>query len=519
MAADLETRKSRLEAQSAAFEAKNTELADQAAGLASQIVENNNRAAELDARSAQLDANAAQLQDQAAELAARSAQLDASAAQLQDQAAELAARSAQLDAQTADLGKYSADLQNKSAELQSQSDTLQSRAADLDSNHLELKSKLAELQSLRNQLDADRNHWDESRAAREQNLASREETVQRKTAQLESQQALLHAEKEDWQRHLARRQHELELREDELAQREPDKALSSSPGTPHTENLLPPQSDRSPPDSGDALQRPNHEIAEPCEMEASAADETESPSYSQHDAAHEEESVNDYMVRLMQRIRSTQSDPDLGPTNTSPTTPKRRDEPPLPLEITPAPQPEPAPATDQRREPAELLPHTVAPEKHADITLLRNLAIYSAQNALGTHSRRQTIHSMYSKLAVALIGGLTGIGLLVVWNLWFTNSLTFFSAMMSFVVAVIWGVQYVLLTVQLLVSGSSNIDSISASHSKKEEEKTPAPRNPNSTVAAQDLPTYPESPPEDIKSVQSSHASDASDNYRFFKNM
>ena len=54
------------------------------------------------------------------------------------------------------------------------------------------------------------------------------------------------------------------------------------------------------------------------------------------------------------------------------------------------------------------------------------------------------------------MGGFTGIGLLLVWQFWFSNSLTFFSAMMSFVVAIIWGSQYVVLTIRLLAGGSEN---------------------------------------------------------------
>ena len=158
-------------------------------------------------------------------------------------------------------------------------------------------------------------------------------------------------------------------------------------------------------------------------------------------------------------------------------------------------------------------------EKQNDIDILRDLAKYSVQNALGTHARRQMIRVMYSKLAVALIGGLAGCGLLVVWRLWFSNGLTFFSAMMSFVVAITWGVQYVMLTAKLLVSGADTIDSIPVSHSKKGEENRTGERNPAHPADGQDVPKHPQSPAEDIEPLQSSRESDASDNYRFFKNM
>ena len=237
---------------------------------------------------------------------------------------------------------------------------------------------------------------------------------------------------------------------------------------------MPPQPDELPADSHNIFQRSGRDIDKPEKTDGSADDETAASSDSQHAAAHEEESVDDYMVRLMQRIRSTQGELDIGAGNPYASTPSRPDSAPLPIETASAPPPSATfhmPA--KRGETAEMSPHTVAPEKHVDITLLRDLAKYSAHNALGTHARRLMMHVMYSKLAVALLGGFTGIGLLCVWRMWFTNSLTFFSAMMSFVVAIIWGGQYVLLTIKLLVGGSDNLDSIQTFHQTNQDGKKP----------------------------------------------
>ena len=192
------------------------------------------------------------------------------------------------------------------------------------------------------------------------------------------------------------------------------------------------------------------------------------------------------MVRLMQRIRSTQGDLGGGSDNPYASTTSRPDSAPLPLETSPAPLPEPVRMPVKRGEPVEMSPHTVAPEKQVDISLLRDLAKYSAHNALGTHARQQMMHVMYSKLAVALLGGFTGIGLLCVWQFWFTNSLTFFSAMMSFAVAIIWGAQYVLLTVKLLVSGSDNLGSLQTYNQTSEEGKTPGQHHAISEIPGED---------------------------------
>jgi hypothetical protein len=496
LAAELKIRKSQLDVQSAVFQSQNKGLADQAADLAAHAAENNSRSGELDARSVQLDARTAELQAQAAELAGRSVQLDAQAAEL--------------DMKTRELKK-------QAAELQSQSHNHQTRSAELESKLSELKLKKSELETKSSQLEIEHNQWEESRRAREQALASRQEEMDQKADRLETLQARLHAEMEDLQGQLAQRQRERELCEAEPTEQASDNGLLPSVKAPAADGSLPPQSHKSPADSHDILQRLDRDIDMPEETDNSATDETEALSNSQDPAAHEEESVDDYMVRLMQRIRSTQGDLSSGSDNPYASTAGRPDSAPLPLETTPAPAP--VPVSAKRGEPVEMSPHTVAPEKQVDITLLRDLAKYSAQNALGTHDRRLMMHVMYSKLAVALLGGFTGMLLLFVWRMWFTNSLTFFSAMMSFVVAIIWGGQYVLLTIKLLVSGSDNLGSMQEFHQTSDDGKTPGERHAIFEIAGEKDTENPESPAEPIKAGKSSQGSDAADNYRYFKNV
>jgi hypothetical protein len=514
LAAELEIRKSQLDAQSAAFESQNNELADQAAGLAAHAAKNNALSGELDARSLQLDAHAAELQAQAAELARRSDQLDAQAAKLEiknrevkRQSDELETKnrevkrksdeleikyrevkrqSAELQSQSHNLPTRSAELESIQTELESKQAELESKQAELESKQAELESKQAELETERSQLEIEHNRWEESRRAREQALASRQEEMDQKENQLETLQARLHAEMEDWQRQLAHRQRERELCDAKPTEKAPDKGFSPSRQAPPVDGPLPPQSDQSPADSHDILQRLRRDIDKPEETDRSAADQTAAPSNSQAPAPHEEESVDDYMARLMQRIRSTQGELGFAADNPYEPIPSRPEPAPVPLETAPAPPPAPVHMPVQRVEPVEMSPHTVAPEKQVDISLLRDLAKYSAQNALGTHARWLMTHVMYSKLAVALMGGFAGIGLLCIWQLWFTNILTFFSAMMSFVVAVIWGAQYVLLTIKLLANGSDNLDSIQEFHQTSEDLKTPGKHHATSGIAGDD---------------------------------
>jgi hypothetical protein len=58
--------------------------------------------------------------------------------------------------------------------------------------------------------------------------------------------------------------------------------------------------------------------------------------------------------------------------------------------------------------------------------------------------------------------------------------------MMSFVVALVWGAQYVVLTIQLLVSGSDKLDPTQSFPSKEEERKSSSEHDAISGIAGKD---------------------------------
>ena len=485
LAAELDSRKSQLDAQSAAFQSKTSEFTGRAAGLDSQTAANAARAAELDARGAQLDAKTAHLQQQedqiarlSAQLDARTAELDKITAQSQSRSAELQSQSEALDSRAAELDQKQSQLGARQSELDTRRSELDSAQAKLDLKLTELKSHLSRLEAERKQLDTDRGQWEESRSLQEQSLAPREEAIEQKSARLESQEALLRAEKVEWQQQLAQRQGELEAWEAKLTQLKHDATPSAPAAPPARHGGLSTAADKPQADSRDALTRPQTDSPERDHTRPAAAEREKAPAHSQPDNAHEEESVNSYMARLMERIRTTQGELGIGKGDAN--QPALKQDSPPPPETAPDPQPAHLSATPQSRSPVELQPHTVAPEKLADITLLRDLANYSAQTALGVYDRRLMTRAMYSKLAVAVVGGAAGIGLLAAWRFWYTNSLTFYTAIVSLLVAVVWGVQYVLLTARLLVSGTDTIDSIPASQPKATRKETGDENDPAS---------------------------------------
>jgi hypothetical protein len=165
----------------------------------------------------------------------------------------------------------------------------------------------------------------------------------------------------------------------------------------------------------------------------------------------EEESVDAYMSRLMQRIRST-GDGREGSSQTphSWEAGSAVGQAPAMLPAEPLPQPEcPLPAA-QRREPASVLPHAAAPERNVNLSAMRELANFSAHSAIDRHARRALVSTMYSKLLVAAVALAACGGLSWMWMRSTPGDVTFYAALLALLVAAYWGVHYALLTGRLI---------------------------------------------------------------------
>ena len=200
----------------------------------------------------------------------------------------------------------------------------------------------------------------------------------------------------------------------------------------------------------------------------------------------DEESIDAYMSRLMQRVRSksdeptqasyaasrsepqsarrTQTDAAAAPASTEPVRPK--------LAVAP-------------RKPVKLLPRSAAPEKHIDLTALRELANLSARTAISRHSHRILIDAMRSKLAMAMLALAAGGGLFWMWQRYGAVEMTFYYSLAAGFVAIYFGVQYALLTGKLRINerGHLNIDWSAFAATK--------PAEPNDGFAAPDSPLPP----------------------------
>ncbi|MCC6124531.1 MAG: hypothetical protein IT426_06200 [Pirellulales bacterium] len=170
--------------------------------------------------------------------------------------------------------------------------------------------------------------------------------------------------------------------------------------------------------------------------------------------AEDEESIDNYMAQLMQRLGAKAHATINARLRTDEQTasghPAERDSasetPPLPPE-----------AVLQRREPAELTPRAVAPEKGVDLSALRDLANLSAEHALGKHEHRQLSMAKRSKLIVIGVSLAVGAGLLWHWRAQNGGILLAITAVLSFMIALYWGLQYAILTGRLTIDRAGGI--------------------------------------------------------------
>lgn len=152
-------------------------------------------------------------------------------------------------------------------------------------------------------------------------------------------------------------------------------------------------------------------------------------------AEEEEDSIDAYMARLMQRLGSKSPAPAPraeapAPNFIAPSAPER---------VEPEPLAEPSIVT-KLTDPSEMGRRALPPERAADLSAMRELANLNARSAIDKHQQRTIRSSGMNKAAVALAGAL---GAIVESVYWLQGSATAFYLMLgSTVVALFWGWQY-----------------------------------------------------------------------------
>ncbi len=167
----------------------------------------------------------------------------------------------------------------------------------------------------------------------------------------------------------------------------------------------------------------------------------------------EETSIEDYMAQLMNRVRGMADDNErkLAPTPAVVETPKRESPQMASLNDVAQPENETTAEPEQPKAPRE----RVAPPEQSSLAAMRDLANMSTRGALATHTRNQKINSVQLKL-IAAVASLVGSLVL----LWFSHTsgdtFAYVGSVGSMLVAIYFGVRYLMLTGQLFEGGGKN---------------------------------------------------------------
>jgi len=179
--------------------------------------------------------------------------------------------------------------------------------------------------------------------------------------------------------------------------------------------------------------------------------------------AEEEESIDDYMSKLLARVRAAASDPALKPPPSEgahgPAGATEGPEAPSRQEGSTTPADHSGVFSDGRRRvgPVPMSARTVVPERLADLSAMRELANLSAEAAISRHTRRILVSRSAGKLIVAIIALTCSGWLLGTWCFGNGNRVALWGGSLGLVAALLWGIQYALVTGRILVNRGSHL--------------------------------------------------------------
>lgn len=521
----LAARSAELIARQAELDTRQSELDRCQAELEKHLRDLENRRAELEKQQAELTARQSDLDARQSALSARESDLESLRGDWEAQQAEIGIQQATLSARLAELESFRRDLESRAAALDQRQTALDQRQAALDDQLAARQSLSDGGQADREALDRRQEALDRLAAelsARDEELARRECMLQERHHQLESRLDELErreAELSQREAQFSQREAELSKREVELSHREaspagvgegapPEVVGQQSPATeapvfPWAKDLPtgqaegsvgapeaePPESpwpsvaaEPSPPPSGpvDAetlfrhlgIRPPMDDEPEATAAAAAAGGATSTPPAK---GAAEEESIDAYMARLLERLRQAsgrgQADSRDSPETRSATYLASPDTLSNDQEArgggasgwVESPEPGAVCSLHPARSRRPAMPKSAAPEDLSHLAAMRELANLSARNALDRHGRNMLRRAIRSKLAVLVLSFVAGSSLVALWWRLGAGDLAYYAALVCYLVAVVWGIQYAVLTGRLIVSRSGHLGWYSSS--------------------------------------------------------
>jgi len=405
---------------------------------------------EIEAREKELDARAMELEARLAEAGQHQQEAECRSSELETLRQELTEAQSRLKAQEAEIAERESDLETRAAEIVTRQKNFDAQCVQLEA----MQKALDTSQSESDVREAERQRRDEASKLWARELDCRQAELEAASRQLESDRKAFQEEYARWQQERTAACDLSQEPEPDPDAREGSPAEEPSSGSSIQSieilrrlGFSVPGDDESPDESPDLRRSPPGDTGldsvRSSNLHAGAAladAQPEAPSESPH---HEEESIDQYMARLLERMRNPASSSQ-GPAAPPQTQEAGRVE--VPNAETP-PEGDSLPAEEPLR---ALTPRAVAPERTIDLSAMRELANFSASAAIERHTRGRLVRASGGKFLVAVVGAVCG-GLLL-WRAVSLNGspLTLFSAAASFIIALYWSLQYLILTGKII---------------------------------------------------------------------
>ncbi len=423
-------REEALAAQTQEFEAEyeraSTELEAREQQLESLRIDLEARQVALEAHTLAEAASDETLQAQVAEIASLQQQLAELQANYDHQASELEQRRAELDQRTQQLEAWQMDWESRQAEIESRA-SVESASDEL------LQAQAAEINALQQQLADLQANYEQQTSESEQHRAeldARASDLDRQAEELRLEAERLAAEEQEWQRQREVAS-ELPTHDDQPSEPEAEETQEYVPQSA-ADIIARLNASGLWKDDDVAIEEPAAEQAAPEPVWKSLVTEEPKPAPT---AAHEEEdSIEAYMQRLLQRVSGeSEARPRAAQPKTS-----------LPI-VSVADVEASAPTTPIADEPviepfdpAKYVPRSMAPEASSKLAAMRALANSSARSAIHTSTKRRAAKHLSGKLGMAIFAVAAAISL--GWLALQTHSmLSYYAAIAACGAGLLWG--------------------------------------------------------------------------------
>ncbi len=380
-----------------------------------------------------------------------------------------AASLSELDQRLTELNRQQGKLNEQQQVLAEQHNELQTEKQSLADCRLKWESEIqqqrGEIDRLKAELAAETNSFNSECDRREKELVNRTETLDRQSADLEREVARLAEERSALEAERQQFEQNLAVAKANISANEPAQSLpeirigtAESETPPTAQDCTPQADDPAEPagkgkdeddvftrlrtlailkDEGDDKQQERPQTETEAKSPTGEIQVGEECTAESHPADKEEESIDDYMSRLLQRMRGTTGESESLAKQASSAATDRAS---VPVEGCESRVESPAsplsPDEPTQKKNVQLEPRNLAPEKTHHLAAMREIANLTARTAIAAHQLRHGSNRAWKNLLLAIVGLACGVWLLATAGA--TKSPRFFGGVVGIIVAVYW---------------------------------------------------------------------------------